>query len=250
MFDARRRLRRLFFLLFAGAMTLPALQAQTPATTTITDVVYRADGTPAGGVLLISWPAFSTAGGQAVAAGSTSATLGTGGALTVRLVPNVGATPAGTVYTVVYQLNDGTAKTEYWVVPTNSPTTIAAVRTVLGTTTATAQLASQQYVNTVVAGKANDAAVVHLAGSESISGLKQFAVPPSVPTPALSTEVRWSDAGWGPANDRNLVGRFGTQGFTLPRLSRVQSCFLRQYDASVPRKYSRYSTALHVDYPL
>ena len=71
-------------------------------------------------------------------------------------------------------------------------------------------------------------------------------------TPATTTitEVRWSDAGWGPANDRNLVGRFGTQGFTLPRLSRVQSCFLRQYDASVPPKYSRYSTALHVDYPL
>jgi len=32
----------------------------------------------------------------------------------------------------VYQLDDGTVKTEYWIVTANSPTTIAAVRTVLG----------------------------------------------------------------------------------------------------------------------
>jgi hypothetical protein len=63
-------------------------------------------------------------------------------------------------------------------------------------------------------------------------------------------EVRWSDAGWGADNDRNLAGRFANQNITLPRLSRVQTCYLRQYDGSVPPKYSRYSTALHVDYPL
>lgn len=63
-------------------------------------------------------------------------------------------------------------------------------------------------------------------------------------------EVRWSDVGWGTANDRNLVGRFSVQNFVVPRLSRSQSCYLRQYDASVPPKYSRYSAALHVDYPL
>ena len=64
-------------------------------------------------------------------------------------------------------------------------------------------------------------------------------------------EVRWSDAGWGAGNDRNLVGRFATQAFTIPRLSRVQNCYLRQYDASVPPKYSRYTAALHLgNYPL
>jgi len=63
-------------------------------------------------------------------------------------------------------------------------------------------------------------------------------------------EVRWSDTGWGPGNDRNLIGRFNTQTFTLPRLSRVQNYYLRQYDASSPAKYSRYTTALHVDSPL
>jgi hypothetical protein len=72
-------------------------------------------------------------------------------------------------------------------------------------------------------------------------------------TPPVSgggIEVRWSDAGWGPGNDRNLVGRFTTQAFTIPRLSEVQDCYLQQYDNSVPPRYSRYSAALHVDYPL
>jgi hypothetical protein len=63
-------------------------------------------------------------------------------------------------------------------------------------------------------------------------------------------EVRWTDAGWGQNNDRNLAGRFSSQTFTLPRLSRVQNYFLRQYDASTPPKYSRYTAALHLDFPL
>ena len=62
-------------------------------------------------------------------------------------------------------------------------------------------------------------------------------------------EVRWSDAGWGQLNDENLAGRFTTQTFTLPRLAKVQNYFLRQFDASVPPKYSRHSAALHIDYP-
>lgn len=71
-------------------------------------------------------------------------------------------------------------------------------------------------------------------------------------SPPLTTvqEVRWSDSGWGQGNDRNLVGRFTTQTFTIPRLSQVQDCYLQQYDASTPPKYSRFSAALHVDYPL
>jgi hypothetical protein len=63
-------------------------------------------------------------------------------------------------------------------------------------------------------------------------------------------EVRRSDYGWSVENDRNLVGRFTAQTFTLPRLSSSQTYYLRQYDAGTPPKYSRYSTALHIDYPL
>ena len=72
----------------------------------------------------------------------------------------------------------------------------------------------------------------------------------AAPVTGGGIEARWSDAGWGPGNDRNLVGRFTTQAFTVPRLSKVQGCYLQQYDNSVPPKYSRYSAALHVDYPL
>jgi len=63
-------------------------------------------------------------------------------------------------------------------------------------------------------------------------------------------EVRAHDYGWGPSNGRNVLGRFTTQAFSLPRLARTQNYFLRAYDSSSPTKYSRYSAALHVDYPL
>jgi hypothetical protein len=72
----------------------------------------------------------------------------------------------------------------------------------------------------------------------------------AAPVSGGGIEVRWSDAGWGAGDDRNLVGRFTTQAFTIPRLARVQDCYLQQYDNSVPPKYSRYTAALHVDYPL
>ena len=63
-------------------------------------------------------------------------------------------------------------------------------------------------------------------------------------------EVRRSDAGWGTGSNGNLAGRFTTRTFDLPRLSRVQGYYLRQYDGSTPAKYSRWSALLHVDYPL
>ena len=63
-------------------------------------------------------------------------------------------------------------------------------------------------------------------------------------------EVRYSDAGWGGGYNGNLVGRYTNNSFTLTRYARAQTYFLRSYDGSAPPKYSRYSTALHVDYPL
>ena len=70
------------------------------------------------------------------------------------------------------------------------------------------------------------------------------------PASGFGIEVRAHDFGWGQANDRNLLGRFTTQTFSLARLARTQNYFLRLYDSSSPPKYSRYSAALHVDYPL
>lgn len=63
-------------------------------------------------------------------------------------------------------------------------------------------------------------------------------------------EVRMHDYGWGVSNDRNLLGRFSAESFTLPRMARTQNYFLRLYDTSPPPRYSRYAAALHVDYPL
>jgi hypothetical protein len=159
-----------------------------PALTSVIDSVYAADGTTAAGVLVISWPAFVTASGTAVAAGVLNTTLGLNGALNVGLVPNAGASPAGIYYSVVYQLGPGEVKTEYWVVPTSSPATIAQVVTTPGSGTAT-QPVSLQYVNTQLAAKANDNAVVHLAGAETVTGTKIFSTPPNVPTPVNTGDV-------------------------------------------------------------
>jgi len=70
------------------------------------------------------------------------------------------------------------------------------------------------------------------------------------PPSGYGIEVRENDYGWGQANDRNLLGRFSSQSFNLVRLAQTQDYFLRLYDGSSPPRYSRYSAALHVDYPL
>lgn len=197
MFDASRRPtgRLLYWLLamvVASCLPLSAFGVapvpQSVSTTTVADTVYMADGTTAQGNLIITWPAFVTASGTAVAGGATNVTLGTNGALSVALVPNAGATPAGVYYTVVYQLGPGAVKTEYWVVPTTSPANLEAVRATPGAGVA-GQAVSIQYVNSQLATKANDSAVVHTSGDEAISGTKSFAVAPSVPNPTNTGDV-------------------------------------------------------------
>jgi hypothetical protein len=95
----------MFWLVILGGIGTSAW-AQGPQLTTISDIVYRADGTAASGTTLISWPAFVTAEGDAVAAGGKSVAVAQGGAFTTQLSPNAGASPAGTFYTVVFQLDD------------------------------------------------------------------------------------------------------------------------------------------------
>ena len=204
------------------ALTLSTtLKAQGPALTTISDTVYRADGTAASGTVLISWPSFQTAEGDAVAAGNLAVTIGSGGAFSAQLVPNVGASPAGTYYVVVFQLDDGTVRTEYWAVPATSPTTIAAVLTIPGTGLGNLA-ATQQYVNEAMANRALDTAVVHLAGTETITGTKQFAVPPALPSPAGANDAAnkgYVDAAVANVGSGAYVSRAGdtmTGPLTLP----------------------------------
>jgi hypothetical protein len=107
MFQICRPMGRLFYWVFAVVVVMassalvsareeatggkpaasPAPQSG-PALTSVVDSVYMANGSPAAGVLVITWPAFVTAGGTAVAPGSLNVTLGTNGALNVALTPN------------------------------------------------------------------------------------------------------------------------------------------------------------------
>ncbi len=131
---------------------LPAQTVPAVATTLVQDTVYRGDGTAAGGTVLVSWPAFSTATGANVPAGSTSVTIGAGGALSVNLVPNAGSNPMGSYYTAVYHLNDGTVTREYWVVPVNAAAVqVGAIRSTVLPTSVAMQTVSKAYVDQAIA---------------------------------------------------------------------------------------------------
>ncbi len=134
-------------------MTVPvSAQVSAIATTTVTDTVYRADGTTAAGTVLVSWQAFTTAIGQTVAAGTTSATIGAGGGLSVALAPNAGATPLGSYYTAVYHLDDGTVSREFWVVPVSaSPVQVSGIRSTVLPASVAMQTVSKSYVDTAIA---------------------------------------------------------------------------------------------------
>lgn len=58
---------------------------------------------------------------------------------------------------------------------------------------------------------------------------------------------REGDFGWGEGNDRNLVARFTSRNFTVPRSTRSEDYYLRMYDAVGARRYSPMTTLLHVD---
>src|SRR5579864_101375 len=86
MLDLGRRPKgRLFYwvlgiVMAASGFRLPAFGSDAAGssgttTTTVADTVYLADGSTAQGTLIISWPAFVTAGGKAVAAGNTTTML-------------------------------------------------------------------------------------------------------------------------------------------------------------------------------
>ena len=137
-------------LAIAVAILPPHMTAQIQ-TTTVQGTVYRADGTPAAGTLLLSWPAFTTPQNQAVAAGNTSAPIGSDGFVSVKLTPNAAALPTGTYYTAVYHLNDGSVNQEYWVVPAAGNTSIASVRAQLQPSTIAVQPISKSYVDSAIA---------------------------------------------------------------------------------------------------
>ncbi len=140
----------LVYWLFWAGMVWAAF-AQGVTTTTVQGTVYLANGQPATGSLLISWPSFTTSTGQAVAAGKTTAAIGADGFVSVNLTPNQGAYPGGLFYTVVYYLSDSSVHTEYWTVPAAAQTTIGAVRAQIMPAAQAVQAVNKAYVDQAIA---------------------------------------------------------------------------------------------------
>ena len=125
--------------------------AQAVSTTTVQGTVYLANGQAGSGTLVVSWPSFTTASGQAVAADSTTVTIAPDGFVSVNLAPNLGATPAGLYYTAVYYLSDGTTSTQYWVVPAAAQASLAQVQAQLMPAAQAVHAVSKAYVDQSIA---------------------------------------------------------------------------------------------------
>jgi hypothetical protein len=124
---------------------------QAVSTTTVQGTVYLANGQTGPGTLSLSWPAFTTASGQAVAADSLTTAIAADGFVSVNLAPNLGSTPAGLYYTAIYQMSDGSTSTEYWVVPAAAQATIGQVRAQLMPAVQAVQAVSKTYVDQSIA---------------------------------------------------------------------------------------------------
>src|SRR5271157_2864265 len=161
---------------FAGGSS----KSPSPTLCQISDTVYRADGSPAQGTVLLSWQAFTTAAGQAVSPGSLLVTLDANGGFNASVAPNTGASPAGTYYRAIFKLSDGTTETEFWVVPNTQTTTIGAIRSKLVPSQQAAQFLTRDYA---------DSTYVSLASTQTITGAKTFSASPAVPTPQNPTDA-------------------------------------------------------------
>ncbi|HEX4065140.1 MAG TPA: hypothetical protein VHZ09_03880 [Acidobacteriaceae bacterium] len=171
------------------AVFLPQLSAgqtntTTAQTTTVQGTVYRANGTVASGSVLISWPALNTPQNQAIAPGTLSATIGTGGLLTVSLIPNEGALPSGSYYTATYHLTDGTVRQEYWVVPASGTAALSAVESDLQPSQQTGGV-SQSYIQSAISSATSS--FLPLAGGV-MTGPLTLNADPTAPTQAATKE--------------------------------------------------------------
>ncbi len=177
--------------------------AQAVTTTTVQGTVYLASGLPASGTLQLSWPAFTTAAGQAIAADRTTVTIGLDGFLSVNLAPNLGASPAGLYYTAVYNLSDGSTSTEYWVVPAASTATIAQIRAQVMPAAQAVQTASISYVDQAVQAVAQSSLTTT---GGALSGPLYLSSDPTQPMQAADkhyVDIGLSQAGSGTVNGGN-----------------------------------------------
>ena len=180
--------------------------AQAISTTTVQGTVYLANGQPGSGTLAVSWPAFTTANGQAVAADSMTVAIGADGFVSVNLAPNLSATPAGLYYTAVFYMSDGTTSTQYWIVPAAAQASLAQVQAQLMPAAQAVQAVSKAYVDQAI----------------SCAGTRRVYVIGRDPDGAALSEWR-SDAGFA-GRRQTLCGCRGRTG---------GSCVGRKHDRSV-----------------
>jgi hypothetical protein len=128
----------------------PLAWTQGVSTTTVQGTVYLANGQPGAGTLVISWPGFTTAAGQAVIADSLTVTIPSDGFVSENLAPNLGATPGGEYYTAVFYMSDGTVNTQYWVVPAAASATLAQVQAQVMPAAQAIQTVSKAYVDEAI----------------------------------------------------------------------------------------------------
>ena len=141
---------RLLILVWAAILLCAAGAKAEPARTLVQDTLYRADGSAAQGTITIRWNGFTTSAGEAVEAGSMTETIGSGGSISIPLIPNTGASPSGSYYRVFLKLDDGTTSEEQWVVPAAATTTVAAMRAKVVPQAVAAQFVSRDYVDTLL----------------------------------------------------------------------------------------------------
>ena len=199
----------LFALGFAMRANAAGAGGNSPKTTQVQDIVYRADGTRATGWIVIAWPAFVTADGAAVAAGSKSVQLGSDGSFSVALAPNAGGIPAGAYYAVTVKLDGGTTSKESWLVPATSPATLASVRASTVPSTMALQALTTDWAN---------ANLVNVSAAQQIAGIKSFAVSPNGPDPVGERDLatkRYVDANSG--TGQNVAKTNAANTWTQPQ---------------------------------
>ena len=188
--------------------------SQTFSTTTVQGTVYLANGQPGTGTMVVSWPTFTTASGQLVAADSTTVAIAPDGFVSVNLAPNQGSSPAGEYYTAIFYMSDGSVNRQYWLVPATTTATLGQVQAQVMPAAQAVQAVSKTYV---------DQAIAELTGSlltasgGTLSGTLTLCCDPV--TPLQAADKRYVDASV--ALDVPLTGGTMTGPLTATRLGAV-----------------------------
>ena len=189
------------------------------STTQISDTIYHANGTPAEGTVLISWPAFTTSNGNSIPSGSASVVIAAGGVLSVQLIPNAGSTPIGSYYTVVYHLDDGSVSRQYWVVPASlAAVKISAIESTVLPTSVAMRTVSKSYVDTAIAaavtGHPLDSTPYVLKSGDTMTG--PLTLPADPVSSAQAANKNYVDVSVAAA-----TGGLGQKVSTLPQATQV-----------------------------